>query len=356
MPVYESVAFEFENARNIQRAFEGRDPSHTYSRITNPTLEHFEQKVRIVSDALGVIAVSSGMGAISKTIMALAENGSHIVTTRYLFGNTVSLLEKTLKPWGLETRYVDMTDPLSIEGAIDKDTSAIFFEAITNPQLEVADAAQVSEIGKKHDIPVILDATATTPYLFRAKEFGINIEVISSTKYISGGGTSVGGLIIDYGTFDWSKTKGLSEHVRKVGPFAFLWRLRTEAYRNLGACLSPHNASLQILGLETLGLRIERSCSSALEIARFLEGEPKIKSVNYPGLKTSPFHEVSKKQFRNRFGAHPAGHQHQRQPHPHPAPGLNDLLRVFGAGETRDERPGLLAQIVCRHRRCGGYH
>jgi O-acetylhomoserine (thiol)-lyase len=263
MPIYDSVAFEHESARDIQLSFEGKKPSHSYSRISNPSVEDFEQRIRLLFDAFGVIAVSSGMAAIANVIMTLGKAGSNIVTSRFLFGNTFSLFEKTLKAWGLEARYIDMTDLQALDKSIDENTCAIFFEVITNPQMEVVDVGKISSIAEKYNIPVILDGTLTTPYIFKSQEFGVNIEVISSTKYISGGATTIGGLIIDYGTFDWEYCQRLKEDAGKFGDFTLLLKLKREVYRNLGACLAPHNACMQTLGLETLSLRIDKSCINA---------------------------------------------------------------------------------------------
>jgi len=286
-PVYDNVAFEFADSRAIQLAFEGRAPAHAYSRITNPTVEEFEQRVRLLADALGVIAVSSGMAAISNVIMALAEAGSNIVTTPWIFGNTYSLFEQTLKPWGLETRYVDMTDEGAIAGALDEKTRAVFLEVISNPQLQVADIDAVAAIAHERGVPVVLDGTVTTPYLFRSRDHGVDVEVISSTKYISGGATSMGGFILDNGLFDWARNPKLRPYAKRFGPGALLGALRREVYRNSGACLAPHNAFLQTLGLETLSLRVSKSCSNAHSIAEWLERQPKVRAVNYPGLQTS---------------------------------------------------------------------
>ena len=302
MPLYDSVAFEHESAKDIQQSFEGKKPSHSYSRISNPSVDDFEQRIRLLFDALGVIAVSSGMAAIANVLLTLGQAGANIVTSRFLFGNTFSLFEKTLKPWGLEARYIDMTDAQALEKSIDENTCAIFFEVITNPQLQVADVSKIAGIAEKYNIPVILDGTLTTPYIFKSNQFGVDIEVISSTKYISGGATTVGGLIIDYGTFDWEDCARLEEDAGKFGDFTLLLKLRREVYRNLGACLAPHNACMQTLGLETLSLRIDKSCVNALEIARALEKHPKINSVNYPGLKSSQYYETAQAQFNDKFG------------------------------------------------------
>ena len=303
MPVYDSVAFEHETAENMQAAFEGRMPSHSYSRISNPTIEDYEQRVRLLSDALGVIAVSSGMAAISNVILALAESGTNIVTSRSLFGNTYSLFESTLRPWGLDISYVDLSDGAALAAAIDEKTRAVFLETITNPQLQVVDAAAVAKVAHARNVPVIVDGTVTTPYLFRAKDFGADLEVMASTKYISGGATSVGGLILDYGTFNWRHNPKIAPWVAKFKASALLVWLRAEVYRNLGACLSPHNAYLQTLGLETLSLRAQRSCENTLAVAQYLERcHPRVHAVNYPGLPSSKYHETAKRQFPNGFG------------------------------------------------------
>ena len=195
-----------------------------------------------------------------------------------------------------------MTNPDSIASAIDNGTRLVFLEVITNPQLEVADVAVVSAIAHKHNVPLVLDGTLTTPYLFRSRDFGVAVEVVSSTKYISGGATSIGGLIIDNGTFDWKKSPALADDALKVGPAALVARLRREVHRNSGSCLSPHNAWLQALGLETLALRIDRSSDNALAVAAFLSKHPRVKAVNYPGLPASSGHEVAVRQFAGKFG------------------------------------------------------
>ncbi len=302
MPIYQNVSFEFDNARDLELAFQGKKPGHAYSRISNPTVEAFELKVRALADAVGVLAVSSGMAAISSLFMAIAEAGTNIVTSRFLFGNSLSFLQKTLGAWGLETRFVDMENPAEVEKAIDSRTRAIFLEIITNPQLQVADIGALARVARRRRVPLVVDTTLTTPFLFKAKDFGVAVEVISSTKYISGGATSVGGLIIDLGNFNWQQNPKLQPEATQSGPFALLMKLRQEVYRNLGCCMTPETAYLQSLGLETLALRITRSCHNALEIARFLKNHPAVRSVNYPGLEDSAYFNLAKKQFNNLFG------------------------------------------------------
>jgi len=302
-PVYESVSFDFAAAEDLEKAFSGQSPRHMYSRITNPTVENFEQKIRAVTGAHGVVAVSSGMAAISNLVMAIAGSGDNIITTKFLFGNTYSLFEQTLKPWGLEIQYARLTDVQSVKKLVNSRTRAIYLETITNPQLEVADIRELARVANDAKILLVADTTVTPPYLFNSKEFGVDIEVLSSTKLISGGATSVGGLIIDNGTYDWGNNPKLAANAGKYGPFALLTRLKREVYRNFGACLSPQNAYMQSLGMETLALRADKSCANTLEIAGYLESQKKVKSVNYPGLESSSHHQTAKKQFGVRPGA-----------------------------------------------------
>ena len=303
MPVYDSASFEFDSAADIENAFTGRKFSHMYSRISNPTIEHFENKVLAITQAFGVLSVSSGMAAISNLILTIAGSGDSIITTKRLFGNTYSLFERTLKPWGLTVKYADLNKLETLENLFDKTTRAIFFETITNPQLEVADIEKLAAIAKRHKILVVVDTTITPLFFLNAKSLGIDIEVLSSTKYISGGATSVGGVIVDYGTYDWKNNPKLADDVQKFGEAALIAKLRKEVYRNLGTCLSPHNAYLQSLGLETMVLRAEASCANTLAIAEYLHKNQKIASVNYPGLKDSPQYQIAHKQFGHRCGA-----------------------------------------------------
>ncbi len=301
-PLYDSVAFEFDSAAGIQQAFEGKLPAHTYSRISNPTVEDFEQKMRVLTDSRGVIAVSSGMAAITNVMLALCSAGSNIVSSRHLFGNTISLFEKTLGDWGLEIRYADMNDPDSIDSMIDEHTRALYLESITNPQLEVADISIASRCAEKSGVPLVLDGTLTTPFLFRSRDYNVAVEVISTTKYISGGATGVGGIIIDNGRYDWKKSPKVSPLTGQYGQYAFLAKLRREVFRNCGSCMAPHHAWMNTLGLETLALRVRQSCDNAMEIARFLAGQSGARAVNYPGLPSSGDHAIASAQFNGRFG------------------------------------------------------
>jgi len=303
MPIYSNAAFEFEDAEQMENAFLGRQPDHMYSRISNPTVENFEQKIKAITGALSVTALSSGMAAISNVFFTFAKAGDNIITSKHLFGNSFSFFNSTLRAFGVEPRFCDLTDENDIEQNIDNNTKALFFETITNPQLEVVDIHQLSLIARDHQLLLIADSTITPFNIFKAKDLGVNIEVISSTKIISGGATSIGGLIVDYGTFDWKVIPKLESLAQKFGPFAFNAKLRKEVFRNLGACLSPFNAYLQSIGLETLDLRYAKAASNCIRMAEFLKQHSRVVSVNFPGLKDSPFYDISKKQFGDFPGA-----------------------------------------------------
>ena len=302
-PIYSNAAFDFESAENMELAFQGRLPGHAYSRISNPTVENLELRVKEMTGALNVTALSSGMAAISNVILLLASNGTNIVVSNHLFGNTLVFFDTTIREFGIEARFCDLTDPAEVRKNLDGKTVAVFAESITNPQLEVADLLLLSGIAHEIGVPLIVDSTLTPPNVFRAKNFGVDIEVLSSTKCISGGATSVGGLIVDYGTFDWGKSAKLAPLAKRFGPFAFNYKLRREIFRNLGACLSPFAAYLQSLGLETLQLRFEKAVENCMDMAQFLTTIPRVKAVNYPGTKGSKFYDISKKQFGNYPGA-----------------------------------------------------
>jgi O-acetylhomoserine (thiol)-lyase len=266
-------------------------------------VENLELRIKAITDALNVTALSSGMAAISNVILLLASSGTNIVVSNHLFGNTYVFFESTIRDFGIEARFCDLTDPRQVEANIDSKTVALFVETITNPQLEVVGLLSLAALAHQHNVPLVADSTLTPPNVFRAKDFGIDIEVISSTKIMSGGATSIGGLIVDYGTFDWSKSAKLAPLAKRFGPFAFNYKLRREVFRNLGACMSPFAAYLQSVGLETLQLRFEKAAANCLELARFLASLPQVQSVNYPGLPDSGFYEISRQQFGQFPGA-----------------------------------------------------
>jgi len=235
-------------------------------------------------------------------ILALVKSGDNIISTKHIFGNTYSLFEKTLRPFDIEFKFADLTQTSKISNLIDDKTRAIFFETVSNPMLEIIDVKSLSKIAHENNIVLIADTSITPLYIFNSREYGVDIEIISSTKYISGGATAVGGLIIDYGKFDWAKINKLHDDTVKYGEFALLNKLRKEVYRNLGACISPGNAFLQTLGLETLTLRADKACNNAMLIAEMLEKHPGVLTVNYPGLKSSKYHDIATIQFKNLYG------------------------------------------------------
>ena len=302
-PIYSNSAFDFESAEQMELSFQGRLPVHSYSRVSNPTVENFELRIKQMTGSLNVTALSSGMAAISNTIFVLAYAGSNILVSKHLFGNTYVFFESTIKDFGIEIRFCDLTNTEEVQANIDNKTALVFVETITNPQLEVVDLEKLSRVAHENNVPLIADSTLTPPNVFKAKDFGVDIEVISSTKCISGGATSIGGLIVDYGTFDWGKSQKLASLAKRFGSFAFNQKLRREVFRNLGACLSPFAAYLQNLGLETLQLRFEKASENCQKLVRFLETIPEVKAVNYPGKVGSPFYEISKHQFGKFPGA-----------------------------------------------------
>lgn len=286
MPVYNAVAYEFDNAQLMADAFCGRIDAPDYSRVENPTVTNLELRIKALTGAERVIAFNSGMAAISNTMFAIVEQGKNVITSRHLFGNSYSLLTSTLKRLGVEVKLCDLTDIASVEKQIDNNTCCLFLEVMTNPQLEVADVKALSDIAHKHGIPVVADTTIIPFTQFSSKELGIDVEVVSSTKYISGGATSLGGLIIDYGTFP------------TIGD-----RLMNEMLFNLGAYMTPQVAYMQTLGLETLDARYRVQAGNALELAKRLRTLKPICKVNYVGLDDNPYHQLSVRQYGETAGA-----------------------------------------------------
>ncbi|HET9571606.1 MAG TPA: PLP-dependent transferase [Bacteroidales bacterium] len=297
VPVYQSVAFEFNTAEEMEAAFTGKSAEHCYSRITNPTVQFFEERIRNISGATNVTALNSGMAAISNAMIALAYSGANIVTSPHLFGNTYSFFNSTLAAFGVETRFCDLTNLDEVKSCMDENTCALFLEVITNPQLEVVDLKALSQMAHEAGVPLVADTTVVPFCAWSAKNFGVDIELISSTKYISGGATSLGGLILDYANFDWSRSPKLRDLSKQMGPNAFHFKLRREIHRNLGAYMTPQVAYQQTLGLETLPLRFERASKTCLELAERLQSLEGIVSVNYTGLASNPFAALSNKQF-----------------------------------------------------------
>lgn len=288
VPVYNTLAYEFDNAAVMAEAFTDKIKAPDYSRVENPTVTNLERRVAALTDAAHATAFNSGMAAISNTFMSLAAQGKNIVTSKHLFGNTYALLVATLRRFGVKVRLRDLTNIEEVREAIDDDTCCVFLEILTNPQLEVADLKAISEVAHEKNVPLVVDSTVIPFTQFSAKNLGVDIEVVSSSKYISGGATSLGGLVIDYGT-------------PYNGDFAK--RLYGEMLFNFGAYMTPQVAYMQTIGLETLDARYRVQSSNALELAKKLRTLPQIQYVNYVGLEDNPYHELAQRQFGKTAGA-----------------------------------------------------
>lgn len=286
MPVYHTAAYEFDDADEMADAFCGRTNMPDYSRVMNPTVTFFENKVKALTGAEDVIALSSGMAAISNTLLCVAAAGKNIVTSRHMFGNTYALVSGTLSRFGIEARLCDLTDVEAVARRIDGNTCCVYLEIITNPQMEVADLQALAQVAHEKNVPLIADTTAIPFTEFCSHDFGVDVEVVSSTKYLSGGATSIGGLVVDYGTCP-----------------GFGKRMRTEMLLNLGAYMTPHVAYMQTIGLETLDARYRIQSANTLELARKLCGLAAVKRVNCVGLEDNPFYALAQKQFGATAGA-----------------------------------------------------
>jgi O-acetylhomoserine (thiol)-lyase len=303
LPVYRNASFEYRDSESIAAAFQHRYDQHTYSRITNPSVGYFEAKIKAASGAEHVMALASGMAAISNTFFTIAYAGCNIVSSPHLFGNTFSFFKFTLREFGIEVRFVN-TDRLDeIAAAIDGNTVAFFAELITNPHLEIADLPKISEILKEKHVPMIIDTTVVPWGGYQPQTCGIDLEVVSTTKYVSGGATSIGGAIVDYGRFDWTANRKLQSLPKPKGMSRFAFKLRAEIARNMGACMAPDTAYLQSLGMETLPLRYERMSATAFRLAQHLSKTDSIQKVNYPELPETPYKPVSDSLFSCHPGA-----------------------------------------------------
>ena len=293
VPIYQTVSYAYKSARELAEVFAGTGPGYIYTRIANPTTTAMEARIAELEDGIGCIATSSGMAAISSVVMALIEAGSRIVASTGIFGGTVSLLENTLAPFGVETEFVDAGDTKQFENAVDEKTRLIFAETIANPRMDVPDIPAIAKIAQKANIPLVVDNTVTTPILCKPGNFGADIVVHSTSKYINGHGTAIGGALIDTGNYDWSKGpfKAIRKLSERAGRLAFLAHLRNLVYRDLGGCPAPMNSFLMLQGIETLPGRMATHCQNARKLAEFLLHHPAVRWVNYPGLADSKFHD-----------------------------------------------------------------
>lgn len=301
-PVYATSAYEFDTAEDIEGAFKNTRTAFAYSRSGNPTVDFFETRMKNITGAHQVIAFASGMAAITATVMCLCRSGDNIILSPKMFGNSVMLFADTLRSIGLEVRMADFTQPDTVMAQIDHRTRMLFFEVLNNPFLEIVDLDQLKSLASEKQVVLCADTTLTPPNVFDASRWGIHLSIISSTKYISDGGVSVGGLVIDHGTFDWTAVPALNSLVNQQGQNAFAFKLRKEVLRNTGGCLSPFNAFLQSLGLETLSLRFQRMTDNALQLAHWLEKHPAVKQVNYPALPHSPYYRLCQQYLNEKAG------------------------------------------------------
>lgn len=302
-PIYQSTSFAYDTAEELSQVFKQQAQGFTYTRINNPTVAVFEERMAKLEGGVGAIACSSGMAAIATAVLSLVEKGDQIVAGNSLFGGTYSLLQNDLARWGIDTTFVDTSNLDSIRSAINDKTRLIYLESIGNPKLDIPDIKAVSEIAHNNSIPLVVDNTFLTPYILQIKEWGADIVIHSTSKYINGSANSIGGIIVDLGTFNWKKrnTSGFEDYYQ-FGPFAYLAKIRQDLFRNLGVCSSPYNASMNITGLETLAVRMDKHCKNALKLAEFLAEHSLPLRVNYPGLASHSQHQLARKQLGNQFG------------------------------------------------------
>ncbi|MDP5082484.1 MAG: O-acetylhomoserine aminocarboxypropyltransferase/cysteine synthase [Winogradskyella sp.] len=306
VPIYQSTAYVFDDSDDAAGRFNLSVPGFIYTRLNNPTNDILEQRLAALEGGIAAVATASGTAAISTTLLTLLRAGDHIVASSSLYGGTYNLLSVTLPRHGITTTFVDPSDPENFQKAAQENTRAIFIESLGNPKLDVLDIEAISVAAKAHKVPLIVDNTVATPYLLNPIEYGANIVIHSLTKYINGNGTSLGGIVIDAGTFDWTNGKfpeftepsagyhGLV-YSEAIGAAAFIAKIRIEGLRDYGGALSPFNAFQIIQGLETLELRILKHSENALELAKWLQEQPEVKWVNYPGLETSKYNELAKR-------------------------------------------------------------
>lgn len=308
VPIYQTTSYTFDNTQHGADLFNLAVPGNIYTRIMNPTTDVLEQRIAALEGGIGALALASGMAAITYAIQAISRVGSNIVSVSQLYGGTYNLFAHTFPSQGIETRFVDADDFSGFDKAIDENTTAVFCESIGNPAGNIVDIEKISEIAHKHGVPVIVDNTVATPYLCKPFELGADIVVHSLTKYIGGHGTSIGGIIVDSGKFDWKSNAKrfplLNEpdpsyhgvvYTEALGEAAYIGRCRVVPLRNTGAAISPTNAFNILQGLETLALRMERHCENAEKLANYLNGHEKVAWVNYARLANSPYYELSKK-------------------------------------------------------------
>ena len=316
VPIYQTSSYVFKNCDHAAARFGLSDAGNIYGRLTNPTEDVFEKRVAALEGGVAALAVASGAAAVTYTILNLAQNGDNIVSAKNIYGGSFNLFEHTLPQYGIQTTFVNIFNEEEVESAIDENTKALYIETLGNPNSDVVDVESIAKIAHKHKIPLVVDNTFATPYLVRPIEYGADIVVHSATKFIGGHGTSIGGVIVDGGKFDWeasgkfdSLTKpnpsyhGIS-FTQACGPAAFVTKVRAILLRDTGATLSPFHAFLFLQGLETLSLRVERHTYNALKVVEYLNNHPQVESVSHPSVSTDPKQqELYKKYFPNGGGS-----------------------------------------------------
>ena len=315
VPIYQTSSYVFRNSDHAEARFGLADAGNIYGRLTNPTEDVFEKRIAALEGGVAALAVASGAAAITYTIENLAQNGDHIVAAKNIYGGSYNLLEHTLPQYGITTTFVE-PEPEAFEAAIKDNTKALYIETLGNPNSDVADIEAIAKVAHAHEIPLVVDNTFATPYLVRPIEYGADIVVHSATKFIGGHGTTIGGVIVDSGKFDWEasgKFASLTEpnpsyhgisFTKAVGPAAFVTKIRAILLRDTGATLSPFHAFIFLQGLETLSLRVERHVQNALKVVEFLNNHPQVERVNHPAVSTDPKQqELYKKYFPNGGGS-----------------------------------------------------
>ncbi|WP_335871585.1 homocysteine synthase [Bacillus sp. 2205SS5-2] len=314
VPIYQTTSYVFDNSEHAAKLFSLEEPGNIYTRIGNPTVDVLEQRLALLEGGVGALAVSSGMAAITLSILNIASAGDEIVAASTLYGGTYNLFSTTLPKYGIQVKFVDPVDPENFRKAITSNTKALFGETIGNPSLDILDIEKIADIAHENGIPLIVDNTFATPYLSQPLKYGADIVIHSATKWIGGHGTAIGGVVIDGGKFDYNSEKfpGFTEpdssyhglvYARDIGEAAFIIKLRVQLLRDIGACLSPHNAFLLLQGLETLHLRMERHNENALEIAQYLEQHPEVAWVSYPGLDSHRSKNLAETYLKRGYGA-----------------------------------------------------
>ncbi len=315
VPIYQTTSYVFRDCAHAAARFNLSDAGNIYGRLTNSTQDVFEKRIAALEGGVAGLAVASGAAAITYTIKALAQEGDHIVAQKTIYGGSYNLLAHTLPLYGIKTTFVDAHNLEEIENAIQENTKAIYLETLGNPNCDIPDLDAISELAHKHGLPVVVDNTFGTPYLIRPIEHGVDIVVHSATKFIGGHGTTLGGVIVDSGKFDWKKSgkyapiaepnpsyHGIS-FADAVGPAAFVTYIRAILLRDEGACISPFNAFLLLQGTETLSLRLERHAENTKKVIEFLANHPKVAKVNHPSLPEHPDHALYEKYFPNGGGS-----------------------------------------------------